>query len=163
MKKDYHLEKSMDIVVQRSMRQSELSTMRAMRDTTHLSLPFCPWLWNIPTSYPRPPWVIKMERYQEKKVNSAAWLSDPVYSHFGGYMMCLKVYADGNKEGRSTLVSVFIFLMGGDDDNNLKWLFKGTIKVSLLNQLEDSEHHTLESSSSDCNISERLCVHVTEG
>ena len=32
-----------------------------------LPLPFCNWLQNTPTSYPRPPWVIKMEGFQEKK------------------------------------------------------------------------------------------------
>ena len=33
-----------------------------------------------------------------------------------------------------------------------KWPFKGTIKVSLLNQLEDGQHHTREPWSSGCDI-----------
>ena len=100
-KKDYHLEKSMDMVVQLSMGQSELSLSimsmddgEGKRDSSHLPLPFHCWLQNTPTCYPRPLWVFKMERFQKKEKNEQ-WFSDPVYSHFGGYKMCLCVYANG--------------------------------------------------------------------
>ena len=123
-----------------------------------LPLPFCNWLQTTPTSYPRPPWVIKMEEFQEKKCNEW-WCSDPVYSHFGGYKMCLKVYANGGGATKGTHVSVYISLMRGDNDNNLKWPFKGTIKVSLLNQLEDGQHYTRELWLPDDDISElSACV-----
>ena len=46
--------------------------------------------------------------------------------------------------------------MKGDNDNNLKWPFKGTIKVSLLNQLEDGQHCTDEIQSFDGDISESI-------
>ena len=140
-RKDYHLEKSMDMVVQHSMLLVEvLTTGRDKCDTSHLPLPFYRWLQNTPTCYPRPPWVIKMEGFNEKKKKNGEWYSDPVYSHFGGYKTCLNVDANGYKEGKGTHVSVFVYLMRGDNDDNLKWPFKGTIKVSLLNQLEDGQH-----------------------
>ena len=146
-KKDYHLEKSMDMVVQLSMGLSEVSTTVRMMATgtakcgiSHLPVPFCRWLQNMPTCCPRPPWVIKLEGFQRKKEKNEEWFSDPVYSHFGGYKMCLKVCANGHGYGKDTHVSVYIFLMRGDNDDNLKWPFKGTIKVSLLNQLEDGQH-----------------------
>ena len=150
-KKDYHLERSMDMVMQLSMGQSELSlSLKSMEargvshDTSHLPLPFRPWFQNTPTCCPCPPWVIKMEGFLEKKKYNMQWYSDPVYSHFGGYKMCLRVDANGNRigGGKDTHVSVFAYLMQGDNDDNLKWPFKGTIKVSLLNQLEDGQHHT---------------------
>ena len=81
-----------------------------------------------------------MEGLLEKKGNDEEWYSDPVYSHFGGYKMCLRVDANGIGKGRGTHVSVFINLLRGDNDDTLKWPFKGTIKVSLLNQLEDGQH-----------------------
>ena len=84
-----------------------------------------------------------MEGFQEKKPEKD-WYSDPVYSHFGGYKMCLRVNANGSGVGKGTHVSVFIKLLRGDNDDNLKWPFKGTIKVSLLNQLEDGQHHTIQ-------------------
>ena len=96
-------------------------------------LAFCPWLQNEPTCYPRPPWVVKMKRFQEKNEKEQGWWSVPVYSHFGGYKMCVYVDASGDQYAKGTHVSLFFFLMKGDNDGNLKWPFKGTIKVSLLN------------------------------
>ena len=46
--------------------------------------------------------------------------------------------------------------MKGDNDNNLKWPLKGTIRVSLLNQLEDGQDHTDEIRSFDEDISESI-------
>ena len=90
-----------------------------------------------------PPLTVKMTGFQEKKKYDEVWYSDPVYSHFGGYKMCLRVDANGVGDGKGTHVSVYAYLMRGDNDANLKWPFKGTIKVSLLNQLEDGQHHTV--------------------
>ena len=163
-KKDYHLEKSMDMVMQHSMLLSKiLTTGRGKCDTSHLLLPFYRWVQNTPTSYPRPPWVIKVERFQEKKEKNESWFSVPVYSHFGGYKMCLRVEANGNGDGKGTHVSVFVYLMRGDNDDNLKWPFKGTIKVSLLNQLEDGQHHTEQVWSPSSNVPEDTSGRVTEG
>ncbi len=53
--------------------------------------------------------------------------------------MRLRVDANGDGNGKGTHVSVYICLMRGDNDDNLKWPFKGTIEVSLLNQLEDGQ------------------------
>ena len=107
-----------------------------------------------------PPWVVKMTGFQEKK--SKEWYSDPVHSHFGGYKMCLRVDANGNGNGEGTHVSVFIYLMRGGNDANLQWPFNGTIKVSLLNQLEDGQHHTRELWSPD-EVSEDVSGRVTVG
>ena len=62
-----------------------------------------------------------------------------------------------------THVSIFIYLMWGDNDDNLKWPFKGTIKVSLLNQLEDGLHLTRQLSSPYSDIPESSSGRVTEG
>ena len=129
----------------------------------NIPLPLRQWLQNEPTSYPCPLWVIKMEGVQEKKEKNEAWFSDPVYSHFGGYKMCLKVYANGNGDGKGSHVSVFAYLMQGDNDDKLKWPFKGTIKVSLLNQLEDGQHLTKQAWSPDRVIPEDTSGRVTEG
>ena len=169
-KKDYHLENSMDMVMQHNMVLAEITaTLRMMAtgaarcDTSHILKPLLRWLQNTPTSYPRPPWVIKIEGFQKKKEKNETWFSDPVYSHFGGYKMCLSVDANGNGSGRSTHVSVYVHLMRGDNDDNLKWPFKGTIKVSLLNQLEDGQHYTKGPWSPDYYIPEDTSGRVTEG
>ena len=122
------------------------------------------WLTNnVLRKEPIPPWVIKMEGFQQKKGKNVVWFSDPVYSHFGGYKMCLKVYANRGVYGQGTHVSVYIYLMQGDNDINLKWPFKGTIKVSLLNQLEDGQHHTKEPWSLSDDVPKECNRRVTEG
>ena len=83
-----------------------------------------------------------MEGFQKKKEKNEEWFSDPVYSHFGGYKMCLRVVANGYRDGKGNHVSVYVYLMQGDNNANLEWPFKGTIKVSLLNQLGDGQHLT---------------------
>ena len=124
-------------------------SFKSKPDVSLLPLTFRPWLQNTPTCYPRPPWVIKMEGFQEKKERNEVWFSDPLHSHFGGYKCSLRVDANGVLDGKDTHVSAFISLMPGDNDDNLKWPFKGTIKVSLLNQLEDGQHLTKEPWSPD--------------
>ena len=103
-----------------------------------------------------------MEGFQKKKEKNEEWFTDPVYSHFGGYKMCLKVYANGYGCGKGTHVSVYVTLMRGDNDNHLKWPFKGTIKVSLLNQLEDGQHHTMHVWSPDEDIPQSACMRITK-
>ena len=123
------------------------------------------WLMNkVLQKEPIPPWVIKMEGFQKKEKNeNMEWFSDPVYSHFGGYKMCLWVHANGRHEAKDTHVSVYVRLMRGDNDDNLKWPFKGTIKVSLLNQLEDGQHHTKEPWSLTDDVPKECSGRVTEG
>ena len=75
-------------------------------DVTSLPLSFRPWLQNTPTCYPRPPWVVKLEGFEEKKRIEEEWFSDPVYSHFGGYKMCLRIDSNGYGIGEGTHVSV---------------------------------------------------------
>ena len=131
--------------------------------TPNIPLPLRRWLQNTPTCYPRPPWVIKMVEFEKKEGENEAWFSDPVHSHFGGYKMCLRVDANGRGDAKGTHVSAYIFLLRGDNDDNLKWPFKGTIKVSLLNQLEDGQHHTMRLWPPDCDIPKDASGRVTEG
>ena len=43
--------------------------------------------------------------------------------------------------GEGTHVSVFAYLIKGDNDDSLTWPFTGTVTFELLNQLEDRNHH----------------------
>ena len=64
----------------------------------------------------------------------------PFYTHLGGYRMQLRVYPNGKDNGKDTHMSVYCHVMPGKNDDSLKWPFKGTIDVSILNQVEDREH-----------------------
>ena len=88
--------------------------------------------------------------------------SEPVYSPAfytgpGGYRMCIKVCANGNGDGKDTHVSVFAYLMRGANDDHLPWPFTGRVTIELLNQLEDKNHRSTETTfSPDKNVSERV-------
>ena len=63
--------------------------------------------------------------------------------------MSLCVLPNGQNEGKGTHVSVVACIIRRGNDDNLKWPFKGTIKVSLLNQLEDGQHLSIQVYSAD--------------
>ena len=164
-----HLKLAMHSQKELTMKYSKLCSILTSPTVTfplsprEVDLPFRPWLQNTPTCYPRPPWVVTLEGFEEKNKNKEAWFSDPVYSHFGGYKMCLRIDPNGNGNGKGTHVSVYAYLMKGDNDDNLKFPLKVHIVVSLLNQLEDKNHLTSELWRPEDNIPERSSGRVTTG
>ena len=87
------------------------------------------------------PVTIKMAGFNELKKDTK-WYSRPFYTGMGGYKMCLIVDANGFCFGKGTHVSVFTCLMRGEFDSHLKWPFRGTVTIQVVNQLEDKDHHT---------------------
>ena len=123
-----------------------------------------PWLENKqPMKQPVLPWVIKMEGFQKKKENKEVWFSEAVYSHFGGYKMCLNVDASGWGPGAGSHISVYICLVAGEYDDQLKWPFKGGLSVTLLNQLEDGGHFVDTVWPCDVEVPNNVSGRVTEG
>ena len=161
----FHFKKSMEsqLAIFACQMKCFQSPTHIRPDVTSLPLSFRPWLQNTPTCYPRPPWVVKLEGFEEKKRNEETWYSDPVYSHFGGYKMCVNIDANGYGSGRDTHISVCIYLVKGDNDDILKFPFKGRIVVSLLTQLEDKNHYTREMWSPKDNVPEDTSGRVTTG
>ena len=53
-----------------------------------------------------PPPNIVMTDFTSLKESGVRWYSPPFYSHIGGYMMCLRVDANGHGSGAGTHVSV---------------------------------------------------------
>ena len=88
------------------------------------------------------PFNFTMTEFKSKKNNNVVWDSPPFYTHTHGYRMCIRVDANGIGVGKGTHLSVFAYLMQGPYDDDLLWLFQGTITIQLLNQLEDGNHHT---------------------
>ena len=155
-------EHSTEFLLQHVMKLTVLVSQLCAKSGVPMPLEQKTWLQNkVLRKEPLPPCVFRMEGFQEKKENGEWWYRDPVYSHFGGYKMCLCVYANGVRNGKGTHVSVYISMMRGDNDDHLKWPFKGTIKVSLLNQLEDGQHLTRQLWSPIDVIPERYCGRVT--
>ena len=132
--KEGHLEKTLDTVSGLTMALSRSCSREPYEP------PFRHWLCSKPSCYPLPPLIIKMDKFGEMKKQNKIWSSAPFYSHFGGYKMCLNVYANGFGDGKGRHMSVFTCLMKGEYDGNLKWPFRGTITVTLLDQLQSKNH-----------------------
>ena len=88
------------------------------------------------------PCVFKMPNFNEFKEFNLEWNSPPFNTHSGSYKMCINVVANGAGDGEGSHTSVYVILMCGKNDNNLSWPFRGKVTITLLNQLEDKNHHT---------------------
>jgi TNF receptor-associated factor 4 len=80
-----------------------------------------------------------MTDFEEYKIDNDRWY---FYTHPNGYKMCVRICANGNGPGQGTHLSVYVSLMQGEFDDQLKWPFQGIITVKLLNQEEDKDHVT---------------------
>ena len=87
------------------------------------------------------PVIVMMPEYNNKKKHEITWYSDPFYTHNNGYKMCLNVDAAGTDDGEGTHLSVYLNLMKGPHDNELKWPLRGKFGIKLLNQIRNSEHY----------------------
>ena len=83
-----------------------------------------------------------MTDFDEYRRDDDVWYSSHFYTHPRGYKMCLRVDANGNGSSKGKHLSVFIHIMQGEFDDRLKWPLKGSFTIQLLNQEEDSSHHT---------------------
>ena len=85
--------------------------------------------------------VFVLSKYQEKKKSCKRFQFPPFYTHPNGYHMALRVYVNGIAAGKGTHVSVYVAILEGEYDAELKWPFIGKVTFTLLNQLEDKNHH----------------------
>ena len=109
-----------------------------------LSLFSSPWLENTKL-FPSMPWIIRFDHFSKKKTkNSVCWISAPLFTTPTGYKLCLFVYAGGDRQSSKDHISVFTELKRGPNDDILSWPFDKTVKVTLLNQLEDRCHYSTQ-------------------
>ena len=96
--------------------------------------------WSTDNTGPRT--IFKLSEYTEKKEKSSPYHFEPFFTSPCGYKMKLVVYPNGFRTSIGTHISVFIHNLHGPYDDQLKWPLNGLFTIELLNQLEDSEHHT---------------------
>ena len=84
-----------------------------------------------------PQHTVVLNGYQERSRNTFSWCSPPYYTHSHGYKMCVIVWM--GPAHRS--LPVYSCLLRGEYDDALKWPFRGTVVVQLLNQLSDDNHY----------------------
>ena len=88
------------------------------------------------------PLVFKVDGYSSMKCNGETFSSRSFFTSPRGYKMNVKIYPDGEGEGKGGHVSVYVFILEGPYDRNLSWPFAGIVKLELLNQLSDKHHYS---------------------
>ena len=84
---------------------------------------------------------VTMTGFERHQLSDDNWISQPFFTHAQGYKMCLRVTANGQGGGKGTHITVGVYLMKGEFDNQLEWPFRGDITIKLLNQAGRGEHH----------------------
>lgn len=70
-----------------------------------------------------------------------AFKPHPFYTFPQGYKMQFTVNVYGDGSGKGSHMSIFLSLTKGEFDNQLKWPFRGSVTIQLLDQESDSEHY----------------------
>ena len=86
------------------------------------------------------PVILLMDGFAALRREGKVWVSQPFHTHLHGYKMRLAVNVNSCCDVEGMHVSMFIQLMRGEFDNQLKWPFQSFIAVQLLNQEEDKDH-----------------------
>ena len=102
-----------------------------------------------------------MTNFTQHKRAGDKWYSPPFYSHIGGYKICIRVVANGERSVVGTHVSVYVHLMRGEYNDNLLWPFRGDITFQLVNHRAD-EGHVEETLHFDYNAPDTAAGRVTD-
>ena len=106
------------------------------------------------------PVVFKLCNVTSKVKKNELWFSVPFFAFKEGYKMSLVLRMGGYKTGEGTHVSFYVRPMKGPHDDKLEqschWPLRGTFTIELLNQLNDSDHH-----SHKANMDSNKCSYCT--
>ena len=88
-----------------------------------------------------PPFYFSVQEVSQLRLHKEQWFSPPFYTHVpNGYKMCISIDCGGSDEGAGTHISVYANLMKGEHDDVLRWPFRGTITIRLINRRSDTSH-----------------------
>ena len=87
------------------------------------------------------PLSFKVSDYQNKKENNIMYKSPSFYTSSNGYHMAIQVFPNGHSRAKDKFVTVSSWFI--QYDTKLNWPIVGKVTLTLLNQLEDNNHHTM--------------------
>ena len=109
------------------------------------------------------PVILKMSNFDELKKKNLVLYSHTFYTDYKGYRMSVHIIPRGHGFGKGTHLSCYLYLMKGLNDDKLLWPLKENFEIKLLNQINDSQHHSavvaycstiIEDSSGKCRATE---------
>ena len=101
--------------------------------------------------------------FDEFRKERDTWYSPHFYTHPRGYKMCLSVDANGIGSSEGTHLAVFVYMMRGEFDDQLKWPFRGGVTIKLVNQEEEDRDHVVETISFTRSTPDKHCERVMVG
>ena len=88
-----------------------------------------------------PPFYFSVQEVSRLRLHKEQWFSPPFYTHMpNGYKMCISIDCGGSDEGTGTHISVYANLMKGENDDLLRWPFRGTITIRMINWRSNTSH-----------------------
>ena len=94
----------------------------------------CSWLHSDKIPLSLPPFHVEMLNVDHHLRHNLNFVSDPFYSHPGGYKMGLSIYNSSAEHGSSaTYISLYVCILRGEFDDQLKWPFDGEITIQAYN------------------------------
>ena len=84
---------------------------------------------------PVPPYYFSMPNFNQYPLSDydPVYLSEPFYSHPGGYKMVAGVYPNGFGRYKGTHMGIYLGIFRGEFDDQLHWPFDGSITVQVYN------------------------------
>lgn len=86
---------------------------------------------------PVPPFYVLVANFDRYQTYNSLFLSDPFYSHPGGYKMVVIVRPNGVGDKIRSHVSLHVHLLPGEFDDQLHWPFSGKVTVQAYNRTKE--------------------------
>ena len=96
--------------------------------------------WCVHTNSATPPCTRTLDNLSVYKRTNCQWFSQPFYTSDKGYKLQLNVAVNGDGSGKRNYLSLFVFLMKGEYDDELSWPLEARVAVQLLNWSSDDYH-----------------------
>ena len=90
------------------------------------------------------PATFKYSTAKSDMENDHSWTSPSFYTSSMGYRLCFTVVPNGHSFAQNKSLSVLFSVLPGNYDDYLYWPFVGKLNVSILNQNENANHHSME-------------------
>ena len=78
---------------------------------------------------------LTLSEFKKFQAEGRSWFSEPFYNYPGGYRFKLNIDID------ETNLSAYLYLLKGDYDDERQWPIKVTVRLTMLNQQRDNNHH----------------------
>ena len=95
--------------------------------------------------------ISNVDHYLERNLD---FVSDPFYSHPGGYKMDITVRSDTDSGARATHLCLYVSIIRGEFDDQLKWPFDGEVTVQVYNRTKErwSEETKIQLNEKECGL-----------